>query len=223
MPIPSQYTVERVSPSVLSTNKLIRNTYILLSLTLLCSAGTASLAVLSRAPALPWWGVLGGYFALLFTTQALRNSAWGLVAIFSLTGFMGYTLGPILTAYLGLPNGHLIVAMAMAGTGGIFLALSAYALTSRKDFSFMGGFLMVGMLVAFLASLAALFFSIPGLSLAVSAMFVLLMSGFILWQTSEMIHGGEDNYIMATVGLYVSLYNLFISLLQILGVLNSDD
>jgi len=198
MPIPSDYTVERVSPSVLSTNKLIRNTYILLSLTLLCSAGTASLAVLSRAPALPWWGVLGGYFALLFTTQALRNSAWGLVAIFGLTGFMGYTLGPILTAYLGLPNGHSIVAMAMAGTGGIFLALSAYALTSRKDFSFMGGFLMVGMLVAFLASLAAIFFSIPGLSLAVSAMFVLLMSGFILWQTSEMIHGGEDNGEFAT-------------------------
>jgi len=217
------YAMGGAQPSVLAANKLIRNTYILLALTLLLSAVTATLAVVTRAAPLPWWGVLGGYFGLLFATQALRNSAWGLLTVFGLTGFLGYTLGPVLNLYLGLPNGPQIVATAMGGTGIIFLSLSAYALTSRKDFSFMGGFLMVGILVAFLASLAAVFLQMPGLSLAVSAMFILLMSGFILFQTSAMVHGGEDNYIMATVSLYVSIFNLFVSLLQILGVLGSDD
>lgn len=144
------------------------------------------------------------------------------MSIFALTGFMGYTLGPILSAYLALPNGHAIVMQAMGGTAAIFLALSGYALTTRKDFSFMGGFLMVGILVAFLAGLGAIFFSIPGLSLAVSAMFVLLMAGLILYQTSAIIHGGETNYIMATVTLYVSIYNLFTSLLHLLGVFNNE-
>jgi modulator of FtsH protease len=217
------YTVSGTQYAVLATNKLIRNTYLLLSMTLLFSAAIAAFAVVTQAPLLPWWMVLIGYFGLLFTTQALRNSALGLVAIFALTGFMGYTLGPILSLYLSLPNGHQIVATAMGGTGVIFLGLSAYALTSRKDFSFIGGFLMVGILVAFLAGLGAMLFQIPALSLAVSAMFILLMSGFILYQTSAMIHGGEDNYIIATIGLYVSIYNLFVSLLQILGVLGSDD
>jgi len=214
--------MNRTEASVLSTNKVIRNTYVLLSLTLAFSALTAGMAM---ALGLPHPGLiltLVGYFGLLFLTAKLRNSAGGVLAIFALTGFMGYTLGPILSAYLSLPNGHQIVMQAMGGTAAIFLGLSGYALTTRKDFSFMGGFLMVGILVAFLAGLAAIFFSMPALSLAVSAMFVLLMSGLILYQTSSIIHGGETNYIMATVTLYVSIYNLFTSLLHLLGVLNSD-
>ncbi len=143
--------------------------------------------------------------------------------VFALTGFLGFTLGPLLNAYLALPNGPQLVMTALGGTGVIFLGLSGYALTTRKDFSFMGGFLVVGILVAFLAGIGALIFSLPGLSLAVSAMFVLLMSGLILYQTSEIIHGGETNYILATVTLYVSLYNLFTSLLHLLGAFSGDD
>jgi modulator of FtsH protease len=217
------YTITNAPAATLATNKLIRNTYMLLSMTLLFSAATAVFALVTRAPLLPWWMVLLGYWGLMFLTQSLRNRATGLLAIFALTGFMGYTLGPIIGFYLKLPNGPQIVGTAMGGTGVIFMGLSAYALSSRKNFSFMGGFLMVGILVAFLAGIGAILFQIPALSLAVSAMFILLMSGFILYQTSAMIHGGEDNYIMATIGLYISIYNLFTSLLHILGVLGSDD
>jgi modulator of FtsH protease len=209
--------------TALTTNKVLRNTYTLLSMTLLFSAITAGIAVATNAPPLHWLITLGGYFGLLFLTSALRNSAWGLAAVFALTGFMGFTLGPILNMYLGLPNGPQIVMTALGGTGAIFLGLSGYALVTRKDFSFLGAFLMVGMLVAFLAGLAAMLFSMPGLSLAVSAMIVLLMSGLILFQTSEIINGGETNYIMATVTLYISLYNLFLSLLQLLGVFSGDE
>lgn len=204
-------------------NKLIRNTYALLAMTLLFSAATAGA---SMAFNLPYPGLLltlVGYFGLLFATYKLRNSAWGLLAVFGLTGFMGLTLGPIISMYLHLPNGSQTVMMAMGGTGAIFLGLSAYALTSRKDFSFMGGFLMVGILVAFLAGLAAIFFDMHGLSLAVSAMFVLLMSGMILFETSQLVHGGETNYILATVSLYVSIYNLFLSLLQLIAAFNSEE
>jgi len=216
------YTINAPT-AIFASNKLIRNTYLLLSMTLLFSAATTVFAVFTQAPVLPWWVVLIGYWGLMFITQSLRNSVGGLIAIFALTGFMGYTLGPILGFYLRLPNGPQIVGTAMGGTGVIFMGLSAYALASRKDFSFMGGFLMACILVAFLAGLGAIIFQIPALSLAVSAMFILLMSGLILYQTSDMIHGGEDNYIMATIGLYVSIYNLFTSLLQILGVMGSDD
>ena len=131
---------------------------------------------------------LVGYFGLLFATSKYRNSSMGLVFVFALTGFMGYTLGPILNSYLAMANGSQIVMTAMGGTGAIFLGLSGYALTSRKDFSFMGGFLLTGILVAFMAGLGAIFFEMPGLSLAVSAMFVLLMSGLILYETSNIIH-----------------------------------
>ncbi len=216
-------TITRTQPSVLATNKVIRNTYILLSLTLVFSAVTAGL---SMALNLPHPGVvltLVGYFGLLFLTTRFRNSALGLVFVFALTGFMGYTLGPILNLYTSLPNGNQVVMTALGATGVIFLSLSGYALTSRKDFSFMGAFLMVGILVAFLAGLAAMFFTLPGLSLAVSAMFVLLMSGLILYETSQILHGGETNYIMATISLYVSIYNLFLSLLQLLGAFSGDD
>ena len=209
--------------AALATNKVLRNTYTLLALTLLFSGFTAGLAIVTNTPPLGIFITLGGYFGLLFLTTWLRNSPWGLASIFALTGFMGYTLGPIINAYLGLPNGPQIVMTAMGGTGIIFLGLSGYALVSRKDFSFMGGFLMVGILVAFLASLAAIFLQMPGLSLAVSAMFILLMSGLILYQTSEIIHGGETNYIMATITLYVTIYNLFLSLLHLLGIFSGED
>ena len=220
---PLANTVTRTQPSVLATNKVIRNTYILLSMTLLFSALAAAA---SMALNLPHPGMLitfAGYFGLLFLTTRFRDSGLGLLFVFALTGFMGYTLGPILNAYLSLPNGNQLVMTALGATGVIFLSLSGYALTSRKDFSFMGAFLMVGILVAFLAGIAAVFFTLPGLSLAVSAMFVLLMSGLILYQTSEIIHGGETNYIMATVTLYVSIYNLFLSLLHLLGAFGGDD
>ena len=217
-----QSSIARTSGAVLATNKLIRNTYTLLSLTLLFSAATAGVAVIMNLPPLGPIITLVGYFGLLFLTTKLRNSVWGLASVFALTGFMGLTLGPIISLYLGLPNGGQLVMTALGGTGAIFLGLSAYALTTRKDFSFMGGFLFVGIMVAFLLGLAAMIFSMPIMALAVSAMFILLMSGFILYQTSLMVHGGETNYIMATISLYVSIYNLFLSLLQILGALSGN-
>lgn len=214
----------RAQASVLETNRVLRNTYMLLSLTLMFSAAMAGVSMTLNLPHPGMLITFVGYFGLLFLTTKFRNSALGLVFVFMLTGFMGMTLGPILNMYLkAFSNGHEIVMTALGGTGVIFLGLSGYALTSKKDFSFLGGFLMVGILVAFLASLGALFFNIPGLTLAVSAMFILLMSGMILYETSAIIHGGETNYIMATISLYVSIYNLFLSLLQILGVFAGED
>jgi len=213
----------RTQSAVLATNKVIRSTYILLSMTLLFSALTAGVSMALNLPHPGLLLTLGGYFGLLFATAKFRNSGLGIVFVFALTGFMGYTLGPILNAYMALPNGGQLVMTAMAATGAIFLALSGYALTTRKDFSFMGGFLMVGILVGFMAGLGAIFFEMPGLSLAVSAMFVLLMGGLILYQTSNIIHGGETNYIMATVTLFVAIFNLFTSLLHLLGFMNGED
>ena len=213
----------RAQAAVLTTNKVIRNTYTLLSMTLLFSALTAGVSMALNLPHPGLLLTLGGYFGLLFATAKFRNNSLGLAFVFALTGFMGYTLGPILNAYLALPNGGQIVMTAMGGTGVIFLGLSGYALTTRKDFSFMGGFLMVGILVAFMAGLGAVFFEIPGLSLAVSSMFVLLMAGLILYETSNIIHGGETNYIMATVTLFVAIFNLFTSLLHLLGTFNSNE
>jgi modulator of FtsH protease len=207
----------------LATNKVLRNTYSLLSMTLLFSAATAGVSMALNLPHPGLLLTLAGYFGLLFATSKFRNSGLGLVSVFALTGFMGYTLGPILNAYLSLANGGQVVMTAMGGTGLIFLGLSGYALASRKDFSFMGGFLMVGILVAFLGGLAAVFLEMPMLSLAVSAMFVLLMAGLILFETSNIIHGGETNYIMATVGLYVSIFNLFTSLLHLLGFMGGEE
>ena len=220
-------TATRVAPSrsesAIATNTVIRNTYLLLSMTLLFAALTAGVSVALKLPHPGLIVTLVGYFGLLFLTNRLRNSGWGVASVFALTGFMGYTLGPILSHYLGLPNGGQTVMMAMAGTAAIFLGLSGYALSTRKDFSFMGGFLMVGILLAFLAGLAAIFFAIPALSLTVAAVFVLLMSGLILYETSNIIHGGETNYVMATVTLFVAIFNLFTSLLQLLGFINSND
>jgi modulator of FtsH protease len=223
MNAPIMNPVNATRAGALATNKVLRNTYSLLSMTLLFSALTAGMSMALKLPHPGLLLTLAGYFGLLFATSKFRNSGLGLVFVFVLTGFMGYTLGPILNAYLSLANGGQVVMTAMGGTGLIFLGLSGYALASRKDFSFMGGFLMVGILVVFLAGLAAVFLEMPTLSLAVSAMFVLLMAGLILFETSNIIHGGETNYIMATVSLYVSIFNLFTSLLQLLGVMGGDE
>jgi modulator of FtsH protease len=217
-------TLTRSQESVLATNKVIRNTYLLLSLTLLFSAATAGLSMVLNLPHPGLLLTLVGYFGLLFLTHKFSDSAWGLLWVFALTGFMGLTLGPIVSAYVNaLPNGSQLVMTAMGGTGVIFVGLSAYAVTSRKDFSFLGGFVLAGVLVAFLAGIGAAIFSLPGLALAVSAMFVLLMSALILWETSNIVHGGETNYIRATVTLFVAIYNLFTSLLHLLGAFGGNE
>ena len=209
------------SESILK-HKVLRNTYALLSMTLLFSGVIAGI---SMAMNLPHPGIiltLLGYFGLLYLTAKNRNSATGIVCVFALTGFMGYTLGPVISTYLSLPNGSLVVIKALTTTGVIFMALSAYVVVTRKNLTFMGGFLMTGILVAFIGAIAALIFNIPALSLAISAIFVLLMSGLILYETSNIIHGGETNYIMATVSLFVAIYNLFSSLLMLLGFLSQE-
>lgn len=215
-------TVDYVDSGTTAGHKVLRNTYMLLSMTLLFSALAAGVSVAFALPSLGIIVTLIGYFGLLFLTTKLRNSAWGIASVFALTGFMGLTLGPIISRYLGLPGGGGIVMGAMGLTAVIFMGLSAYVLVSKRDFSFMGGFLAVGILVAFVAGLGAMFFEVPALSIAVSAAFVLLMSGMILFETSNIINGGETNYIMATVSLYITIFNLFTSLLQILGFIDKE-
>ncbi|MGL4190883.1 MAG: Bax inhibitor-1/YccA family protein [Sphaerotilus sulfidivorans] len=208
---------------VANVHRVLRNTYALLSLTLLFSAGVAAIGVAWSLPAPGVILTLVGYFGLLFAVYKLRDRAAGLGAVFALTGFMGYTLGPLLGKTLSLPGGAQVVMLALGATGATFLALSAYVLKTRRDFSFMGGFLFAGMVIALLAGLGALFFQIPALGLAVSAMVALLSAGLILFETSRIVNGGETNYVMATVGLYVSLFNLFTSLLSLFGLGGSDE
>jgi len=209
-------TVQRLDAGTM--NRVLRNTYLLLSMTLLFSAAMAFVSYTLKWPHPGILITLVGYFGLLFLTTKLRNSAWGILSCFALTGFMGMTLGPIVDMYTTMfANGSELVMMAMGGTAVIFLAMSGIALTTKRDFSFMGKFLMVGILVGFVASLGAYFFAFQPLMLAVSAMFVLLMTGLILWQTQQIVRGGETNYIMATVTLFVSIYNLFTSLLHLFG------
>ncbi len=204
--------------------KVLRNTYWLLSLTLLFSAAVAGTAMAISAPHPGLIITLVGYFGLLFAVEKTKNSGWGLVTVFALTGFMGYTIGPILNAYMGaFANGGEIVMTAMGGTGAIFLGLSGYAIVSGRRFNQWAGALFVGILVAFVLGLGAVFFQIPALSMAVSALFVLLMSGLILYQTGEIVSGGETNYISATVTLFVSIYNLFLSLLHLLGAFMGEE
>ena len=213
----------RAQTVVLATNRVLRNTYLLLSMTLLFSA---LIAGVSMALNLPHPGIvltLGGYFGLLFLTAKFRRRNLGIAFVFALTGFMGYTLGPILNAYLTMANGGQTVMMAMAGTAAIFFGLSTYVRATQKNFNFMGGILLAGIVVAFLAGLGAIFFEMPALSLAVSSVFVMLMAGLILYETSNIIHGGETNYIMATVTLYVAIFNLFTSLLHLLGFMGGDE
>ena len=209
--------------SALQTNKVLRNTYILLSATLLFSAVMAGVAMAVNMPLMNPFITLAVYFGLLFATAKTRNSGLGIAFVFALTGFMGLTLGPIISLYVAaLPNGSQVVMTALGITGVTFLGLSAYAIRSGRDFSFMGGFLTVGILGAFLLGIVALIFNMPTLSLAVSAMFVLAMGVLILFQTSEIVRCGETNYIMATVTLYISIYNLFTSLLHLLGAFGDE-
>ncbi|WP_062267565.1 Bax inhibitor-1/YccA family protein [Endozoicomonas arenosclerae] len=208
--------------SGIEINSVLRNTYMLLGMTLLFSAMTAGVAMvleISRITAMVL-SLVG--FGLIFVVNKTADSAKGLVAVFAFTGVLGAALGPMLNYYLALANGPSLVMQALGGTAVVFFALSAYALISRKDFSFMGGFLMVGLIVAVIASIALIFFQIPAASMALSAGIVLLMSGFILFDTSRIIHGGETNYIRATVSLYLNIYNLFVSLLSLLGIMSDD-
>ncbi|MFZ4529574.1 MAG: Bax inhibitor-1/YccA family protein [Undibacterium curvum] len=215
-------SVDYIDTTASDSHKVLRNTYMLLSMTLLFSALTAGLSVAFAVPGPGIIITLVAYIGLLFAVTKLRNSGWGIAAVFALTGFLGYTLGPILSVYLKMPGGSSIVMTAMGLTGLIFMGLSAYVLVSKRDFSFMGGFLMAGMIVALVASLGAIFFQIPALSLAISGVMVLLMSGMILFETSNIIRGGETNYIMATVSLYITIFNLFTSLLQLLGFMEKE-
>lgn len=209
--------------STLEINKVLRNTYSLLAMTLLFSAGVA---YASMALNLPHPGIiimLVGFYGLMFAIHKFQNSVIGLVLTFAFTGFLGYTLGPILNLYLQLNNGGQLIATALGLTGFTFLGLSAYALTSRKDFSFLSTFMVAGFFVLMGAVVLGLFMNIPGLQLAISVGFVLFSSAAILYQTGALVNGGERNYILATVTLYVSIYNLFLSLLHILGAFSGDD
>lgn len=209
--------------SILATNSVIRNTYILLSMSLLFSAAMAGVAMVTNAAPVGALAFLG-YFGLLMLTNVFRNSALGILCVFALTGFMGYTLGPILTLYMNaLSNGNQIIMTALGGTGMIFLGLSAYALTTRKDFSYLTGFMLGASIVLLVGVIASFFFQIPALQLLISCGFMLFASASILWETSQIIHGGQTNYILATVSLYLAIYNLFVSLLQILGALSGRD
>tara|TARA_B100000780_G_C21024381_1_gene410611 strand:+ start:143 stop:811 length:669 start_codon:yes stop_codon:yes gene_type:complete len=209
--------------SALATNKVLRNTYALLSMTLIFSAITATMAIASNAAPVNFIVQLVVLFGTLFVLHKFKNSAWSIPLVFFFTGFLGYTAGPIVNFYLGMANGGDIVMTALSMTGITFLGLSAYAVSSRKDFSFMGGFLTIGLILVIVASLANIFFAIPALSLAISAVGVLIFSGFILYDTSRMVNGGETNYVMMTVSLYLNIYNLFMMLLHLTGALSSDD
>lgn len=203
--------------------KVLRNTYALLAMTLMFSAAVASAAVSFKWASPGLVLTMVGYFGLLFAIHKLQNSAWALPAVFGLTGFMGYTLGPLLSHYVALPGGAQTISLALGATGLSFLGLSAYVLTTRKDFSFMGGFLFMGMIVALIAGLAAMFLDIPALGLAVSAIVAMLSAGMILFETSQIVNGGERNYVLATVSLFVSLFNMFTSLLALFGFGGQND
>ena len=219
-PVRPDQTAIVQTPSSLPTaaHRVLRNTYALLAMTLLFSAAVATMGVVLQAPAPGLVFMLAGSFGLLFAVHKLKNSGWALPAVFAFTGFMGYALGPVVARSLAMPGGAQVVTMALAATGATFLALSAWAVTSKRDFSFMSGFLFAGMVIAILAGLAAVFLEIPALSLAVSAMVALLSAGLILMDTSRIVNGGETNYVMATVGLYLSIFNLFSSLLSLFGI-----
>ena len=215
--------ITRTSESILSTNRVLRNTYALLAATLLFSAVMAMMSM-QMAPTrmMSMVGTFGGIGVLMFLLPKFENSSAGVGIVFLGTGLLGFGLGPMLNAYASLPNGSSIVATAMGGTGVIFLALSAYVLTTKKSFDFMGGMLFVGLIVVFGALLLNLFLQIPAMSMALSGAIVLLMSGFILFDTSRIVNGGETNYIRATVSMFLNIFNLFTSLLHLLGIMSDD-
>lgn len=210
--------------STVGTNKVLRNTYTLLSMTLLFSAVMAGVSMaLQMGPMAYLLSFVGSIVLIWFVLPRTANSTAGIGVVFAITGLMGFGLGPLLNAYLSMTNGSQVVMTALGGTGAIFLGLSAYALVSKKDFSFLGGMLFVGLLVVLIGAIVNIFLQIPIASLAISSAVIMIMSGFILYDTSRIIHGGERNYIMATVSLYLSIYNIFVSLLQILGAFSGDD
>lgn len=209
--------------SALAINKVLRNTYMLLAMALAFSAATAWVAMATNARPMGFLGLIIGFYGLLFLTHKMANSAWGILCVFALTGFMGYSIGPIINAFMQTSAGTDIVLQAFGGTAIIFFALSGYTLTTRKDFSFLNSFLFAGIVVLLLAVVANIFLQMPALQLAISAGFILFSSAVILQQTSSIINGGERNYILATVTLFVSLYNIFISLLNILSIFGGDD
>ena len=214
--------ITRAPEAILQTNKLIKNTYMLLSMTLIFSGVMAFVSILMQASfGIAFAATLIGIGLLWFALPKTQNSSAGIPVIFAITGLLGFGLGPMLTHYMSINPS--IVMTAMGGTGAIFLGLSGYALSSRKDFNFMGRFLAVGLLVAIGAMVLNIFLGIPALALAVSAAVIMIMSGLILYQTSAMIHGGETNYISATAGLFLSILNIFTSLLHILGAFSGDD
>lgn len=216
--------VTRSPEAVLTTNKLIRNTYSLLSMTLLFSAVMALVSTtIQLGPMAHLLSSIGAIALLWFVLPRTANSAAGIGVVFAITGLLGFGLGPMLNHYLAMSNGAQLIATAAGGTGVIFLALSGYALTTRKDFSFMGGFLMTGLIVVLVAMIANIFLAIPALSLAMSAAIVMLMSGFILYDTSRMVNDPYANYLMMTVSLFLNILNLFTSLLHLLGALSNDD
>lgn len=216
-------TITRSAESVLSTNRVLRNTYALLAATLLFSAVMAAVSMAISPPrGISLVCTLGALGVLMFLLPKYENSSTGIGIVFLGTGLLGFGLGPMLNAYAALPNGSAVVATAMGGTGVIFLALSAYVLTTRKSFEFMGGMLFVGIIVVFGAAIVNIFAQIPALSLTVSAAIVLLMSGFILFDTSRIVNGGETNYIRATVSMFLNIFNLFTSLLHLLGIMGDE-
>ncbi len=217
-------TVVRAQPSELSTNKVLRNTYMLLSMTLLFSALTAGLSMtVAVSPTASMVSSLGALALIWLVLPRTENSSMGIVVVFGVAGLLGFGLGPMLSYYLAMPNGGQVVGTALGGTGIVFLALSGYVLTSRRDFSFMGGFLFAGLIVVLVAMIANIFLAIPALSLAMSAAIVLLMSGMILFDTSRIINGGETNYIRATVSLYLDIYNMFVAMLHLLGAFSGGN
>ena len=220
----SSVVTRRPLESILATNKVLKNTYLLLSMTLMFSAAMAGVSIYFNFPPIHWILQLGGMIGLLMLTNVFKNSALGVVCVFAFTGFIGLTAGPTINLYLTyFSNGAELVMTAAGGTGVIFLGLSGYVLTTRKDFSFMGGFLFVGLLVLIVASLANLFFEVTAVQLALSAMSIMLFSGYILYDTSKIIHGGETNYVMATVRLFLDIYIIFMNLLHLLGALSGRD
>lgn len=203
-------------------NRVLRNTYMLLGMTLAWSAVVAAGAMAVNAPYPGIILTLVGFFGLLFAVHKTANSGWGLFWVFAFTGFLGYTLGPILNVYLNMANGPSLVTSALATTAVAFVGLSGYAVITKKDFSFLAGFLTVGFFVLMGAVLLSIFFDLSAFQTAISAGFVLFASAAILWQTSAIVHGGETNYVIATVVLYTQIYNLFLSLLQIFGIMGED-
>ncbi len=215
--------VVRPQASVLATNKVLKNTYILLSLTLLFSALMAGLSMtMTVAPGMAMFSSLGALALIWLVLPRTQNSTAGIFVVFAIAGLLGFGLGPMLNYYLAIPGGGRIVGTALGGTGIVFLGLSGYALTSKRDFSFMGGFLFAGLIVVLIAAVANIFLAMPILQLTLSGAIVMLMSGLILFDTSRIIHGGETNYIRATVGLYLSIYNLFVALLNLLSAFSGN-